>query len=587
MRRYFAFALIATLVAGCTVTSGGGGRFFVSPRRGAQQSPTSTTPVVAAPAGGVSEQPMEAINQVAAYLRQFGYQPAGPAVHNNALSQGNLVAYALDAQPGICYAAIAVGAPGTDLDMVVLDPQGRTVSHDVATTTHPHVAFCPYQPGRHVARIQMSSGQGDFYYILFAGRSSVQTQLAAFFNGSSNTGAAEGQPATASVDPATQARIASVDQRLSTQRYQQTGQPQGIVMSARSERSYPLNLQQGYCYTFATFGGPGTNDTDVFVVDATGNELQRDTSTDLDAMVEFCPPANGAYNLRTRLYQGSGPVFVTGWIRSREVQATPVAADATQGVISQQSTTAAGLEENYRLIQADMQARGYEVYGEPSRGQLAEAASERFRITLEGGKCYAILAVGDNGVRDLDLIVRGANGEAIDRDIEADARPIVRVCPQSNGEQEIEVRMANGGGRFIYSAYRWPRGTRGPFGLSGLMYVRLAEVTSLLQVEGYQPSVDFSPERGRLRREGQSKSHRLELPRGKCFSILVVGGSGVGDLEVSLRQSNRELTADGSRNAFPDVRYCTNEQGGRYELSVRAQQGSGDYFYQVFERAQQ
>src|SRR5690606_18337963 len=195
------------------------------------------------------------------------------------------------------------------------------------------------------------------------------------------------------------------------------------------------------------------------------------------------------------------------------------------------------------------------------------------------------LSVGDNGVRDLDLIVRGAQGQEIDRDIEANAKPIVRVCPDETGEQEIEVRMANGGGRFIYAAYRWPRGTRGPFGISGLMYVRLAEVTSLLSVEGYTPSVDFSPDDGRLRSD-QSKSHRLTLPAGKCYSILTVAGRGLHDIDLTVEHGGTALATDGTRNAFPDVRFCTTD-AGRYDLEVRAAHGSGDYFYQIFERAPQ
>jgi hypothetical protein len=585
MRRHLAFLLITLLFGGCTVQRGGRG-FLISPRRGAPASAQGAGQVQgSAPPGGVSDQPIEALNQVAAYLQQYGYQPAGPAVHNGGIQQGGLVAYAIEAQTGQCYVSVAVSAPGSNLDMVVLDPQGRPVSHDVGTDAHPHVAFCPYQSGRHIARLQMSTGGGDFYYILFAGSGSVEGPLATFFGATPEGGA--GQPAAAQLDTTTQARIAAFDQRLAQQGYQRAGEPQGVVMEPRSDRSYPLNLQQGYCYSFATFGGPGTTDTDVFVVDATGTELQRDTSTDVDAHVEFCPPANGAYNLRSRLYAGSGPVFVSGWVRARDGQTgTPVSTGATQDVIAGQSSSGVGLEENYRLLQADMQARGYEGYGEPSRGALEEDASQTFQISLEGDKCYAILAVGDNGVRDLDLIVRDADGGIIDRDIEADARPVVRVCPEHDVEQGIEVRMASGSGRFVYAAYRWPRGTHGPFGISGLMYVRLAEVTSLLNVEGYQPSVDFSPERGRLRREGQEAHHRLNLPQGKCYSILVVGGQGMNNLDVTLSHEGHELASDASRNAFPDVRLCT-EEGGRYDLEVRAGQGSGDYFYQVFERASQ
>ena len=64
----------------------------------------------------------------------------------------------------------------------------------------------------------------------------------------------------------------------------------------------------------------------------------------------------------------------------------------------------------------------------------------------------------------------------------------------------------------------------------------------------------------------------------------MVGGDGVSDLDVSLSKGNQSLASDGSRNAFPAVRYCTTE-AGRYELDIRAATGAGPYFYQVFRRS--
>ena len=256
----------------------------------------------------------------------------------------------------------------------------------------------------------------------------------------------------------------------------------------------------------------------------------------------------------------------------------------TQPTVVGTSTAALSLDDNYRLLDADMVARGYEHYGEPAAGQLTQGQTQDFGISLEGGKCYAIMAVGDTGVRDLDLAVLNAAGQAIDRDVEADARPVVRVCPERSGESRIQVRMANGGGAFRYVAYRWPRGTRGPFGLNGLIYVRLAEVTSLLNVDGYQPSADFMPENGRLRAAGATARHSIQLPADRCLSILTVGGDGVHDIDASLSLGGTPLARDTTHNAFPDLRFCT-ERAGAYTLEVTARTGEGEYFYQVFEQA--
>lgn len=519
---------------------------------------------------------VEALNQLDAHLRAAGFAPTGPAVRNSSMQANGLIAYAIDAQPGRCYVAIALADPGMDLNMVLLDPSGRTTAHNVAPDGHPWIHICPSAQGRHLARLQAASGQGAYYYILYGGPQGREPQLATYFGGEDTT------VQTATLDGATAQRLNALDQRLQGERFQRVGDPTGVVLEQRQDRNFPLALEQGYCYAFATLGGPGARDTDVSILDGGGAVQARDVDTAVDGMVRYCPTASGAYTLRAHMYSGSGPLFVAGWVQPQQGRGAPN--PAQQQVLSAQSTAGGGLDDNYRLLDSDIRARGYQQYGDRANGELSEGQTRDFTLNLEGGKCYAILAVGDGGVRDLDLIVSNSRGQAIDRDIEAGARPIVRACPSSTGDYGIQVRMAQGQGGFVYQAYRWPRGTRGPFGLAGLIYVRLAEVTSLLAVEGYEPDADFSPERGRLRREGASSRHNIDLPAGQCYSILVVGGDGVNDLDVTLSQGNTQVATDGSRNAFPSVRHCTQNNGGRFRLEVNATDGSGQYFYQVFRR---
>ncbi|MFO0695759.1 MAG: hypothetical protein U0230_19515 [Polyangiales bacterium] len=541
------------------------------------------------------------------HMRQAGYQPVGPAVRNNSLAQNGMIAYALDTQPNRCYSAVALGDDGTDLDLVLLDPQGRTAAHNVAPDSHPFVTFCPRQGGRFVARLQMSQGQGGYYFISFVGPGGSNPQLSRYFQ-TGGTAVAQGQqgqqgqqtqqPQVAQMDPTTQARVGAVDRRLSRDDFSRVAEPYGIVMAERQDRQFPLNLEAGYCYAFATFGGPGTSDTDVFVVDGSGNELVQDAGTDRDSLVRYCPSAAGAYQLKVRLYSGSGPVFVAGWVQAPEQQVATTNPQGQQGqqgqqttttatatVISQESTEGIGLDENFRLRQSDITARGYEPYGDQTRGSLREGETRDFQVNLEGDKCYAILAVGDNGVRNLDLIVTDRIGRALDQDVENDARPIVRTCPTQTGDQTIQVRMTAGSGNFYYAAYRWPRGTSGPFGISGVQWVRLGEMNSLLRSEQFAPSTDLMTlnDRGRLASQGASVTKRLNLQAGRCYAIAVVGDSGITDLGVVLRQNRQDVVGDDSHSAFPQVRTCP-AAGGAYELVVSAQGGSGTFVYQVFER---
>ncbi|HEY8535452.1 MAG TPA: hypothetical protein VIL25_03350, partial [Vicinamibacterales bacterium] len=373
-------------------------------------------------------------------------------------------------------------------------------------------------------------------------------------------------------------RLAQLDQQLGAQGFTRVGQPAGMVLHTRDPREFQLNLRQNQCYVFATLGGPGAVDTDIVLSDATGAQLEADTRRDRDAIIRYCAPATGSYALSVRMYEGQGPLFTVGYVQNA------TQAPQAEPVIASTSTAGANLQESFALLDADMRARGYEGYGTQATGQLGTGETRNFGIQLEGGRCYAILAVGDSGVRDLDLLLLDPSGREVDRDLAQDARPTVRVCPERSGAYTMQVRMTDGAGSYVYAAYRWPRGTQGPFGLRGLIYVRIAEVTALLNVEGFQPDPGFTPQNGTLRRQGATATHTVELTGGQCYAIVVAGGDGVNDLDVTLSRGGTQLANDyGSRNAFPSVRHCATEDG-RYTINVTAANGHGRYHVQVFTR---
>ena len=570
-----AFLLLALAASGCGAsprrggyvgsgggTSPGGGGGTMAGQTGGY-TPGQT-------GGGVGGDPRTTLNNLAQFMTQQGYAASGPAVHGN-LPPNGIVAYAITAAPGTCYTVATIGGGNSDINIYVIDANGQTAAYDVRPDAHPWASFCPAAGGRSIVRVQMAQGVGDYYYIAFQGPAQRgQVSLASFF------GAAREQTlASAQLDPQTTQRLDALNARLNAERFTPQGQPLGFVFNTSDVRDFSANLQAG-CYAFATFGGPGARDTDLTLVDGAGNTLQTDTSTNVDATVRHCVAQPATVSLRARMYAGRGPLFLMSWR-----QGAPAA--PTGNVISQTSTAGAGLEENFRLLDGDMRARGYEALGEQVRGQLGEAATRDVQITLEGGKCYAVLAVGDNGVRDLDLLLLDAGGQTIDRDVQTDPRPIVRVCPTASGTFGMRVRMFSGSGGFVYAAYRWPRGVVGPFGLRGLIYVRLAELQALQGVESYEPDENYSIERGNLRREGEERTHDLTLQNGQCYSIAVVGGQGMNDIDVTLTQGTAELARDGTRNAFPSVRACI-QAAGRVRLKVRATAGSGEYAYQVFRR---
>lgn len=553
--------VIGSLAGGCRrrsvrgVTGGGG------PSSGAVQVGGGET------ARGT---PREQLEQLDRLLRAQGYLPVGPATHGT-LEPNGITAYALDVRRGHCYTIALFGAPGTDVNLVMLDPAGRDIAHNVLPDEHPWVGFCAARAGRFVARVQMARGGGEYFFAPYLTQGRRPADLTAFF------GASPSGPAVAQIDAATRERLQALDQRLAAEHFQRIGEPSGLVLRNREERVYALSLEQGRCYVFGTLGGEGTSDTDVFLQDGSGTRLQADGANDRDATVRYCAPDDGNYTLQVRMLGGEGPVFTVAYAQA----VAGTSAEPAVPVIADTSTAGANIDENFALLDADMRARGYESFGNHQQGQLSEGAEQAYAVELEGGKCYAILALGDSDVRDLSLSLRDGSGREVDRDEAGDARPTVRVCPQDTGNYTMVVRMVSGTGSYVYAPYRWPRGTR--LGdLSGILYVRLAEITALLSVESFAPDPGYSLERGRLRREGQTATHALPLQGGQCYSIVVVGGDGVRDLDVTLTRGGTQVATDfGARNAFPNVRHCTSANE-TFTLSVSTRSGSGDYVYQVF-----
>jgi hypothetical protein len=68
-----------------------------------------------------------------------------------------------------CYLPLAVSNPGTDLDMTLVDPDGREVERDDAADNYPVVRYCPTKSGTYKVKLIMFRGQGEAIYQVFRG----------------------------------------------------------------------------------------------------------------------------------------------------------------------------------------------------------------------------------------------------------------------------------------------------------------------------------------------------------------------------------------------------------------------------------
>jgi hypothetical protein len=92
-------------------------------------------------------------------------------------------------------------------------------------------------------------------------------------------------------------------------------------------------------------------------------------------------------------------------------------------------------------------------------GQQSEHdAVDRFTFTAGGAsKCYRVFAVGERGVRDLDVQVVGPDGELLASDASMDPNPVVPprepLCLKQSGIYVVEVSVQRGAGRYAVQVW--------------------------------------------------------------------------------------------------------------------------------------
>jgi hypothetical protein len=179
--------------------------------------------------------------------------------------------------------------------------------------------------------------------------------------------------------------------------------------------------------------------------------------------------------------------------------------------------------------------------------------------------------------------LKTSRGNAIEAEVSAGSATIVRACADGNGPHRIEVGLRRANGPVIAQAYRWPRATRGPFGLAGVPFVRLAEATSLLSLEGYEPL--GAPESSDMR-EGTVSTHPLAFETPVCHAVVGVGGLGVDEVDVRVTAGGQTVVDDTSDGPIAIAQVCPPLADGA-SVSVRATRGAGRVLYQLFEGPEQ
>lgn len=117
------------------------------------------------------------------------------------------------------------------------------------------------------------------------------------------------------------------------------------------------------------------------------------------------------------------------------------------------------LDARYVTLHNTMAAMGLVQSGAIHQGEIGEGTETEVTFDMRPGECYTLVAIGSNGVDDLDVIVRDAEGVELARDVTVDQEAATQFCP-SSGSHSVFVRADRGSGRFLIST--WSGGRSGP-----------------------------------------------------------------------------------------------------------------------------
>lgn len=94
-----------------------------------------------------------------------------------------------------------------------------------------------------------------------------------------------------------------------------------------------------------------------------------------------------------------------------------------------------------------LESRGYSIRDIAGR-HLRQNHYRTYNRFLYSGNCYAIVSVGDNSVRDLDLRVYDRSWRYLGGDRDYDKTAVVKFCPAYSGTYRFRTRMYRGSGHF-------------------------------------------------------------------------------------------------------------------------------------------
>jgi hypothetical protein len=243
-------------------------------------------------------------------------------------------------------------------------------------------------------------------------------------------------------------------------------------------------------------------------------------------------------------------------------------------------------------------APGMTPVGAPIGGLLGSRQAVQQFVTLEAGRCYTVVAVGGQGVADVDLALFNPNGKRVASDLGFDRTPSVQHCAQFSGAYRVEAKVKRGAGEVAMQIYAAgagatmvpppaPTGDGMPPPDPSLQPAPAALVTpgsDALAGHVDQQAQSLAPGAQRVGAvfsgagdKGQRSDWYVPLEGGRCYTFIATGGAGVQFLSQFLWDPTGKRVSD-SKSKTPEsvMGFCV-AMPGAYHLQAKVEKGGGEY----------
>ena len=200
------------------------------------------------------------------------------------------------------------------------------------------------------------------------------------------------------------------------------------LLEARAhEFSQPV--EAGVCYGFAA-AGSGLEDLDIRVSVA-GVVVAQDVRLDTYPVVQWCAAASTEVRVEILAFRGDG-------VAEYGVFVDPGSRAAATGELDELSN---------RLSAATASAAPrWAPAGSQWRSAFTRPETQSVTIEVSPGRCYAVVAVAQPSVRDVDMLLLDGSGYERSRDFNLDGPSVVTYCPAVAQALEIRIAVTSGAG---------------------------------------------------------------------------------------------------------------------------------------------